>query len=121
MAQEEIKSYNILKPAEELKRLIIKNPELPVIIFAGENAHFTPEAAFTLCWSIKASVGEVLDSYPDFNLEVCYTDRAEFEKDVAAAYAKEQEKFDGLYDVIGDEIAKHEPYWKPCIIAYVDN
>ena len=55
------------------------------------------------------------------NDERCYTDRDDFQEDMEYHYSD----FDGSdkeFEIfIENELLKYDPYWKPCIIVYVDN
>lgn len=55
------------------------------------------------------------------NDEYCYTDRDEFQEDLENLYSD----FDGsdkeFEQFIENIMVEYEPYWKKCIILYVDN
>ena len=64
--------------------------------------------------------GEFLNCRQDVRSEYCYTDRDEFREDIESShydFEGTDEEFDKL---IESELVKYEPYWKDCIILYVD-
>lgn len=109
----------LLHSTDELRKLILENPELPLLVFAGEDS-VCRDYSWTACGSIHAHVGEFLDCQQDVNDERVYTDRQDFEGDIEC-----YSDFDGTDDefdaYIKSQMKKYEPFWKPCIILYVDN
>lgn len=126
MTQEEKRPTGIINSATELRQLIIDNPELPLVVFAGEDANSGGEYSYMSCSHISASVGEFLDCMQTVNDCKCYTDREEFEEDLSDNQAgNENAPIDGTeaeWDAyIKALAAEYAPYWKKCIILYVDN
>lgn len=124
MTENEKNPTGLLNSAEELRQLIIDNSDLPLLVFAGENCN-SGDWSYMSCGYVKASKGEFLDCAQEINDERCYTDRDEFEEDIAdnMAYDSQYEalpddEFDAL---VKQKAAEYESYWKPCIILYVDN
>lgn len=120
MTPNECKSSELLHSADELRQLIRENPTLPLLVSAGESAN-TGDYSYMSCSYIKAYKGEVLDCAQRVNDCMCYTDRDEFEEDLADALADgdyTDEEFDAL---VKEKVAEYDPYWKPCIILNVDN
>ncbi len=120
MTQEERNPSGLLNSAVELRQLILDNPGLPLLVFAGEDANMG-DYNYMSCSSIQAYVGEFLDCQQTVNSERCYTDRDEFQEDVENQHSD----FDGsdqeFEQFIEDILMEYEPYWKPCIILYVNN
>lgn len=119
---------NLAKSTGELKELIKKYPNYPIVVLAGENA--SCDFWWTYCSSLTFEVTEILDCavpYEDNNL-VCDS-RDEFSDNLA----------DWLWDKLGgyenpteidqkdfekrlaEEKQKYEPYWKKVIAIYADN
>lgn len=120
MHKKERVSTGLLNATQELRELIIANPDLPLLVFAGQDASCA-DYCYTSCGSVSASVGEYLDCMQTVNDEHCYTDRDEFQEDIENNYYDfkgSDEKFDAL---VKAKLAEYEPYWKKCIILYVDN
>lgn len=121
MSQNEKFSTGILNSCDKLRKLIVDNPELPLIVFAGEEAN-SEGCNYMTCGLVIAEIGEYLDCMQTVNDERCYCDRDEFREDIeylAYEYFEgEDEDFDKYVDAI---MAEYEPYWKKCIAVYVNN
>ena len=127
MTQDERKSTNILSSAEELRQLVIDNPGLPLLVFAGEDANCGGDYSYMSCSNVSAHGGEYLDCMQTVNDCKCYCDRDDFEEDLNDSLydgheemwgTATEEEWDAL---LKKELAEYEPYWKPCIILYVNN
>lgn len=110
---------------DKIKQLILENPELPLIIIAGENAC---EYGYSedFCSKAQAYLGEFLNCEQDFDEGRIFTDREDFQDIVYDYYyhycdihlegsEREQEEY------IEKKISEYDPYWEKCIILYVDN
>ena len=110
----------LLHSAEKLRQFIIDNPDLPLLIFAGEEAN-TGDYGYESCSYVSADVGEFLDCCQDVNEERCYYDREDFREDLEYQY----DDFDGsdeeFEQFIDKKMAEYDPHWKKCIIVKVDN
>ena len=116
-------NYTLTQKTDELKKLILENPDLPIVVLAGEDANID-YWGWTYCSSISFGIDEILDcDYYDYDDRV-FTDRDRFEEVVAdnlydEYYDKEEEE---EYDtVIKRELEKYEPYWKKVIAIYATN
>ena len=106
---------------EKLRKLILENPGLPLVVFAGEEAN-NGDYNWMTCTDVSCEKGEILDCAGP-NDERIYTDRDELEDDIG----------DELYNEVGDipdeeyekllkeRMSKYEEYWTECIIVYVTN
>nr|DAU56345.1 MAG TPA: hypothetical protein [Caudoviricetes sp.] len=124
MEMNETKSSGLLNSAEGLRKLILENPTLPLLVFAGEDCNYG-DYSYMSCSYVNASVGEFLDCLQTVNDELCFTDRDEFKEEIADRLSCE-DGIESLSDKEFDErvekeAAQYEPYWKPCIILYVNN
>ena len=109
----------LLHATDELRELILQNPELPLLVFAGEDSN-NGEWGYMSCSSVKAVIGEYLDCEQTVNDERCFTDRDDFQEEMEdkCDFTRTDEEF---AEYIKARMAEYEPYWKPCIILYVDN
>ena len=82
MTNDERRPTGLLHSADELRQLIRENPTLPLLVFAGENAN-TGDYSYMSCSYIKAHKGEFLDCAQRVDDCMCYTNRDEFEEDLA--------------------------------------
>lgn len=120
MNEYEKKKTGLLHSTDELRQLLIDHPDLPMLVFAGEDCN-SDYYSYISCSRVSASIGEFLDCQQTVNDERCYTDRDDFQEDMEYHYSD----FDGsdqeFETFIENELLKYDPYWKPCIIVYVDN
>lgn len=119
-----IENTGLLHASDGLRELILQNPDLPLLIFADEDANNGDYSLMT-CSYVHASVGEFLDCFTPIENDYCYTDRDDFESDFAEYYFEEH-KDGGLSDADMDDametaLCKYAPYWKKCIILHVGN
>ena len=112
----------ITKDTDELKKLIAENPDLPIVVLAGDCAN-DGDPSWTYCSCISFSIDEILDcDYLDYG-DVVFTDRDSLEEkiadDLCSEYAdKPDEEFEAA---IAREVQKYEPYWKKVIAIWATN
>ena len=109
--------------SNQLRKLIVSNPDLPIIILAGENANLD-DTAWTCCYDMSAEIAEILDT-DDVPLycDGVFTDRNDF-YDVLYEYLEDEyNDLDktSLDDLFQKYIIKYEPHWKTVIAVYVNN
>ena len=83
MTLDECKPTGLLHATDELRQLIIDHPDLPLLIFAGEDANDGGDFFYMSCSYANAYVGEYLDCAQTVNDCRCYTDRDDFEEDLS--------------------------------------
>lgn len=110
----------LLTETDELRRLIVENPELPLIVMAGQDCNYG-DWAYMSCSFCKAELGEVLDCAQEVNDEKVYDDRDDFREDLEYCYTDFEGSDQEFEQFIATELAKYEPYWKKCIFLYVGN
>lgn len=123
MTREERKPTGLMHSADELKQLIVENPDLPILVFAGEYAN-NGDYPYMGCSHVSAKEGEFLDCEQQIDDCKCYTDRDDFECDVFTVLEGE-EQYDNLSDeefdsVVKRKTAEYDEFWKSCIILRVD-
>ena len=105
-----------------LRKLILDNPDLPLVIIAGQDAcgdrwNYTS----AVCMKVEAYKGEFLNCNVEFSTDI-YTDREEFRDDMEDYYYS---RFDGAEwefdEYIENKLNEYDDYWIQCIILYVDN
>lgn len=111
----------LVNDATELRKMIIENPDLPIMVFAGSNTH-CDDYIYTACSDVKTEIGEVLDCEQKVNEEKIYCDRMDFEDDLRSRLEDEfdgpNEEFDAYVE---KESKKYDQHWKKAIIVYADN
>ncbi len=111
---------NNLHSTDKLKKLIMENPDLPIIVMVSDEAS-SYDYKWTVCDNVTYEITEVLDCTVPWS-DYYYTDESIFE----------DELFDHLYEDYDDiddpeleqkfqaELKKYEPFWKKAIAIWVD-
>lgn len=107
----------------ELRKLIAENPDLPIIVLAGEDA--SGEDGYVSCSKVYCEVKTILDNDYPF-ADRMYTDETEFEEDLSDYLAGEIPNINEISDEefdkrVKEEVATYEPYWRKAIVISVDN
>lgn len=118
---------DLTKSTNELKTLISNNPNLPIVILAGDCAT-DGEHSSTYCSDIKFYINEILDC------EIPYADYVENDRDNFEEQIEEwlwdemggNDKDTKLSETVFQEALKetkikYEPYWKNVIVIMADN
>lgn len=116
------RTYSLTKNSDELKKLILENPDLPIVILANEDST-SGDWSWTYCSSISFGIGEILDcDFYDYN-DTVFTDRDRLEEYIGdMLYDEYHDKPEEEYEkVIKDKLAELEPYWKKVIAIYATN
>lgn len=115
----------LIHDAEELRKLIQENPELPIVILANEEAN-SGEWCWQYCNSVSCCIDTILDVATPYDSdgEKVFTDETDFLEEIE----------ESLYDEFGDsmtteqieEAAKREAdmysgCWRKVIAIYVGN
>ena len=114
---------NISKPTEELRRLILENPDLPIVVMSSYEA-MSDEWYWTYCSNVSFSIDEYM-SYDVFDDGMLETDRDHFKErlqykfeDLPECENMSDEEFDKYLD---QKYKEYEPYWKKAIFICADN
>lgn len=116
------RTYSLVKNSDELKKLILENPDLPIAVLANEDST-SGNWYWTYCSSISFSIDEILDfDFYDYD-DAVFTDRDRLEEYIEDMFYDEYcDKSDEEYEkVIKDKLAELEPYWKKVIAIYATN
>ena len=113
------KPLNILKQTDELKQLIAEHPDYPIVVLCDYEVCADCSYSWWYAPDLSFSIGEILDCEQDVNDERIYTDRDEFEEDLAD-FLYDSGDYDEATDeefdaVVKAELSKYEPYWKKVI------
>lgn len=115
-------SYSLTHNSDELKKLILENPDLPIVVLAGEEASCY-DFYWTYCSSVSFHIDEILNcNYSDYD-DTVFTDRDRLrEKIEDDLYDEYHDKSDEEYEAaINREVEKYEPYWQKVIAIYATN
>lgn len=103
-----------------LRKMIIEDPDLPLVIFAGQGACDSWHHTSSICTIVEARKGEFLNANVDFSDE-CFTDRDYFREELEYHYG-DADISDAEFDnFIENKMLEYERYWIPCIILEVNN
>lgn len=117
-----LNNYSLTQKTDELRKLILENPELPIVVLAGEEAN-NGFFSWMYCSSISFELDEILDcDYYDYD-DAVITDRERLEEKIEddlwdEYHDKSEEEYDAA---IKRELEKYEPYWKKVIAIYATN
>lgn len=124
MKETEKRSTGLLQGNGKIRKLILDNPDLPLVFLATEDANIGDYQTM-FCYSVSARIGEVLDCMQEIDDEIIYTDRDDFEDAIYDHLCNDdydQEQPDEWCQAEAKRIAsEYEPYWKPCILITVGN
>lgn len=115
-------NYTLTKESDELKKLILENPDLPIVVLVGEESN-GGNYPWVFCSSISFGIDEILDcDYCDYD-DTVFTDRDRLEEKIADdLYEEYNNKTDEEYnEAVKRELEKYEPYWRKVIAIYATN
>lgn len=115
------RTYSLVRNSDELKKLILENPDLPIVVLAGDDAS-SGYWGWTYCSSISFDICEILDcDYYDYD-DVIFTDKDRLEEkitdDLYDDYHMNAEEWD---KAVKSKLEELEPYWKKVIAIYATN
>ena len=117
--------FDIVKDSAELRKMIAENPNLPIVVMSSYEA-CTDEYYWTYCSNVRCEVGEVLDCECPWKEGRVYSDRTEFEEDLADYLLDTIENSNKLSDeefnnLVATQKDVYEEYWHKAIIIKADN
>lgn len=109
---------------DELKKLIAEHPDLPIVVIVNAEVVADDDYNWWYAPDISFSLGEILDCEQDVNNMKVYTDRDDFEEDLQNILC-DLEEFENATDeefdqVVKEQLADYEPYWKQVIQIRAD-
>lgn len=109
---------------DELKKLIAEHPDMPIVVIVNAEVVADDDYNWWYAPYISFSLGEILDCEQDVNDMKVYTDRDDFEEDLADILGDSgdyDETTDEEFDkIVQEELKKYEPYWKKVIQIRAD-
>lgn len=118
---------NIVKDSTELRKAIAENPDLPIVVLAGQDAA-SDEYGYTYCERVSCGVGEILDCLCEWEHDIMYDDRDLFEEALMEYMIDKMsdEEYKRLTESeidirVKEEAKKYEQYWHKAIIVWADN
>lgn len=116
------RSYSLSQKSDELKKLILENPDLPIVVLVGEDANCGGHH-YMFCSSISFHIDEILDcDFCDYD-DTVFCDRDRLEEYIGdMLYDEYCDKSDEEYEeAIKNKLAELEPYWTKVIAIYATN
>ena len=116
------RNYTLTKQSDELRKLILENPDLPIVVLASEDAN-CGSYYWMFCSSISFYITEILDcDFYDYD-DAVFCDRDRLEEYIEDMlydeyYKKSNEEYE---EAIKNKLAEFEPYWTKVIAIYVSN
>lgn len=116
------REYSLAHKSDKLKKLIIENPDLPIVVLASDDAN-NGDWCWQYCFNVSCSLDEILDcDYCDYDDEV-FHDRGRLEEKISddlydEYHDKSPEEYD---DAVKRKMEELEPYWTNVIAIYVSN
>lgn len=106
----------------KLVKLIAENPDLPIVVLAGEDANIG-DRIWMFCNDISFEISEILDcDYYDYD-DTVFTDRDRLEEKVCDDLWDDcdDEHVEEFEAAVRERLAELEPYWKRVIAIYATN
>ncbi len=123
MKDREKKPTGVAMANDDIRKLIMDNPDLPLVFIARDTA-CCDDYASMFCSDVSAHIGEMLDCQQEINDLIIYTDREDFEEAVYEMLDMDPD-FDGTEDDFDAELKRiideYEPYWRKVILVSVGN
>ena len=112
---------------DKLKELISVNPDLPIVVLAGEQAN-SGDYTSMYCSDVRFLIEEILDCEVPY-MEYVETDRIHFEEEIEEWLWDDMggnDKNSTLSEAVFEDALKElkeefEPYWKKVIVIMADN
>lgn len=114
--------HGLIHDASELRKLIAENPDLPIVVLAGDEAN-SGDYSWMYCSDVSCNIEYMLDVRTPYDREYVFTDKDDFEERVSdCLYDDNKDMPDEDYDeLVRSEVAKYEPYWRKVITIYATN
>lgn len=114
--------YSLVKETDELRKLILENPDLPIVVLVGQDVN-CGDYWWTYCSEISFGIGEILDcDFYDYD-DAVFTDRYRLEEYIEDVMWNENiPRTDEEWETEKEKRLKElEPYWKKVIEIRADN
>lgn len=112
----------LVHDSKELRRLIAGNPDLPIVVLAGEEAN-SGDWCWMYCTDVDCGIDSILDIRTPYDSEDhVFTDKDDFEQAILDSIPYDDARTQAEIDAfVKSELAKYEPYWKKVIAIYAIN
>lgn len=121
-----MREYELIHDASELRKLIAENPDLPIVVLAGEEAN-RGDWSWQYCNDVDCAITIILDIKTPYDRDdgIIFDDKGDFEEAVADVL-EDREECKTMTNIEFDEAVKREAalydgYWRKVIAVYVSN
>lgn len=116
------REYGLSHKSDELKKLIMKNPDLPIVVLASDDAN-NGNWCWQYCFNVSCGLDEILDCDYSDSYDCVFTDRDDLEEQIAYnLYDEYRGKPEEEYEAaIKQKMEELEPYWTKVIAIYASN
>ena len=116
------REYGLTHKSDELKKLILENPDLPIVVLASDEAN-CGDWCWQYCFHVSCHLDEILDCDYSDNCDTVFTDRDDLEEHIAyELYEEYCGKSEEEYEkAIKNKMEELEPYWTKVIAIYASN
>ena len=114
--------YGLSHKSDELRKLIIENPDLPIVVLASDEAN-CGNWCWQYCFDVSCGLSEILDCDYCDNYDTIFTDRDYLEEYISnSLYDEYCDKSPEEYDeAVRRKMEELEPYWTKVIAIYASN
>lgn len=118
----DFKAFGLSKKSDELRKLILENPNLPIVVLAGEGVS-DGDHAWTFCGSISFGIEDILDCDYTASDDTVFVDRGSLEEAVSDdLYDDYCDKPESEYEAaVKARLNELEPFWTKVIAIYATN
>lgn len=119
-------SYDLIHDTGELRKLMLDNPDLPIVVLAGDEANHG-DWCWEYCNRVSCCIAEILDVHTPYDSEdgIVFSDKDDFREAVAEelgdkgiCIAMSDAEFDAAVE---REVKMYDGCWKKVIAIYADN
>ena len=117
-----MKEIGLVHDSERLRKLITENPDLPIVVLAGEEAN-NGDWCWMYCTDVDCCIDSILDVRTPYDREDrVFTDRDEFEDSIIDSVPYNDTRTESEIEAfVQSELDKYEPYWRKVIAIYATN
>ena len=119
-------SYDLIHDTGELRKLMLDNPDLPIVVLAGEEANHG-EWYWEYCNRVSCCIAEILAVHTPYDGEdgIVFSDKDDFCEAVAEKLG-DKEIYKKMPDADFDaaverEVKMYDGCWRKVIAIYADN
>lgn len=116
-----LNEIRLVHDSGKLRRLIAENPDLPIVVLAGDEAN-NGDWCWMYCPYVDCCIDSILDVSTPYGEEGhVFTDKNEFEESIVASIPWDDRTEAEIEAFVQSELKKYEPYWKKVIAIYATN